>query len=282
MWNNKFEGWYFKHQKDDDVIAFIPGKAKSGVFVQVLSKKSSMQYDFPELTVDKEGIHVGSCLFSEHGCRIELPGIQGEINYGPLTPLESDIMGLFRYLPMQCRHGVISMAHSLTGSIRIEREEHSFDGGTGYIEKDSGVSFPRSYLWLHCNNFPEQCAIMLSIAHIPFGVMHFTGCICAIMYGGKEYRLATYKGVKIKSAEEHHIQLEQKGLSLDIMVNTHQEGHPLRSPVGGKMSGIIREGCNAQIRVILCNGKKRVFDLPSDHAMFEYVPEREQTYLQIF
>ena len=29
-----FEGWYFKHQKGDDMVAFIPGKAESGAFIQ--------------------------------------------------------------------------------------------------------------------------------------------------------------------------------------------------------------------------------------------------------
>lgn len=279
MWNNGFEGWYFKHQINDDVIAFIPGKAKSGAFVQVLSKNFSMQYDFPELMVSDHEIHVGNCVFAKHGCRIELPDIRGEIKYGSLTPLAYDIMGPFCYLPMQCRHGVISMTHSLGGSIQIGGEEYSFDGGIGYIEKDSGVSFPRSYLWLQCNNFPEQCAIMLSVAHIPFGGLHFTGCICAIIYGGKEYRLATYKGVKIKLAEERHICLEQKNLMLDITVDAHQEGHPLRSPVRGKMNGMIRERCNARIRVILHDGEQLIFDLSSDHAMFEYVPEKGQKQL---
>lgn len=30
MLNRRFEGWYYKHQLHDDVIAFIPGKAESG------------------------------------------------------------------------------------------------------------------------------------------------------------------------------------------------------------------------------------------------------------
>lgn len=33
MWKRGFEGWYFKHQKDGDMIALIPGRAESGAFV---------------------------------------------------------------------------------------------------------------------------------------------------------------------------------------------------------------------------------------------------------
>ena len=30
MWNRGFAGWYYKHQRQDDMIAFIPGRAESG------------------------------------------------------------------------------------------------------------------------------------------------------------------------------------------------------------------------------------------------------------
>lgn len=36
-----FEGWYFKHQKGDDMVAFIPGQAESGAFVQVISQAAA-------------------------------------------------------------------------------------------------------------------------------------------------------------------------------------------------------------------------------------------------
>ena len=56
------------------------------------------------------------------------------------------------------------------------------DGGLGYIEKDSGISFPCSYLWLQCSDFPKPCSLMLSIAHVPFCASSFRGCICAVLY----------------------------------------------------------------------------------------------------
>lgn len=142
MKNRGFEGWYFKHQKGDDVLAFIPGMAESGAFIQMLSTGGSRQFEVPDLRVRDGVIYAGDCEFSRRGCRISLPGVSGEIVYGALTPLSSDIMGPFRFLPMECRHGVISMAHSLGGSVSVDVVVHSFDGGVGYIEKDSGRSFP--------------------------------------------------------------------------------------------------------------------------------------------
>lgn len=274
MKNRGFEGWYFKHQKGDDALAFIPGRAESGAFIQMLSPGGSRQFDVPDLTVRNGVIYAGDCEFSRRGCRISLPGVSGEILYGALTPLRSDIMGPFRFLPMECRHGVISMAHTLGGSVSVDGARHSFDGGLGYIEKDSGTSFPSSYQWLQCNSFPEPCSVMLSVAHIPFCGLSFEGCICAIMYGGSEYRLATYNGVRILAAEEKHICLSQGGLLLETDIRPTQDGHPLRSPVRGRMSGTIRESSNAAVRVRLWQRGKQTFDLESGSAMYEFVPPR--------
>jgi hypothetical protein len=273
MWNKGFEGWYFKHQKGDDTIAFIPGRAETGAFVQILSAAGSRQFDVPELSVERGVIRAGNCRFSRSGCKIDLPGIRGEIRYGGLTPLRSDIMGPFRFFPMECRHGVISMAHSLSGSLSTDGEVHRFDGGIGYIEKDSGISFPRSYLWLQCSDFPGPCELVVSIAHIPFGGMSFTGCICAIVYRGREYRLATYHGVRLLAVSEEHLCLSQGRLLLEIDLQPLRSGHPLRAPVHGKMSGTIRESSNALVHARLWNRGKPVFALHSEHASFEYVPE---------
>lgn len=272
-----FEGWYFKHQKGNDSIAFIPGRANTGAFVQVISTSGSKQFDVPSLSIDSDLIKAGSCLFSKHGCKLELPGISGRIIYENITPLKSDIMGVFKYFPMQCRHGVISMKHSLSGSINIDGKLYDFDGGNGYIEKDSGTSFPRSYLWLQCNDFTEDCSIMVSIADIPFCGTNFTGCICAIIYKGEEYRLATYCGVRICEVSAEHVRLSQRNLLLDIEIKPTHGGYALLSPVQGKMSGKIRESSNADIHVRLWKKGQLVIDLRSAHAMYEFVPEHNQT-----
>lgn len=276
MWNKQFRGWYFKHQRDDDMISFIPGRAESGAFVQMLALDGARQFNMPELTIKGGCIHAGNCLFSPDGCKIDLPGVRGEIRYGTLLPLKCDIMGPFRFFPMECRHGIISMAHTLQGSLIIDGQRHCFDGGTGYIETDSGTSFPSSYQWLQCNHFSQPCSLMISIAHIPFCAMHFTGCICTIVYGGREYFLATYRGVRILNAEQTHIRLRQGDLLLDVEIAPSKTDHALRSPVKGKMTGIIREGMNAEIRACLRKHGKIVFDLQSPHAAYENVPPPEK------
>ena len=267
-----FEGWYFKHQKGNDMVAFIPGRAESGAFIQLISQEGARQFEISNLTVCDGVIQADECRFSRRGCRIALPGVSGEIAYGPFAPLSSDIMGPFRFFPMECRHGVLSMAHTLQGSITMDGHRHRFDGGLGYAEKDSGTSFPRSYLWLQCSDFPEPCSVMVSIAHIPFCKSSFCGCICAILHRGREYRLATYRGVAIRSFSPGHIRLSQGRLLLELDIAPSHAGHPLRAPQQGKMSSTIRESCNAHLRARLWKNGKPVFDLQSGHAAFEFVP----------
>lgn len=270
-----FAGWYFKHQKGDAMVAFIPGRAQSGAFVQMIFPEGSRQFPVSHLSVRGGVLRADGCRFSRRGCRIRLPGVRGEIRYGPFAPLGFHIMGPFRFFPMECRHEVLSMAHRLRGSITAEGRRYDFDGGLGYAETDSGTSFPRSYLWMQCNDFPEPCSLMIAIARIPFCGLAFRGCICAILYRGKEYRLATYRGVRIRTFTPEHIRLSQGSLSLELDVSPAQAGHPLRAPKQGHMSHTIRESCNVHLRARLTQRGKPVFDLQSDHGVYEFVPEAE-------
>ena len=138
------------------MVAFIPGRAESGDFIQLISREGARQFQVSDLTVRNGMIQADRCWFSSQGCHIELPGISGEIVYGPLTPLCSDIMGPFRFFPMECRHGVLSMAHTLQGSVRMDGYVHSFEGGLGYVEKDSGTSFPPLLPVDAVQRFPER------------------------------------------------------------------------------------------------------------------------------
>ena len=74
-----FEGWYFKHQKGDDMVAFIPGQAESGAFIQLISQEGARQFEISNLALRDGMIRADRCWFSRQGCHIELPGISGEI-----------------------------------------------------------------------------------------------------------------------------------------------------------------------------------------------------------
>lgn len=280
----RFEGWYYKQRADDYMIAFIPGKADSGAFIQVIDSYGTRSFGMPDFHAYGDTVKIGNCIFSPRELKVELPGIRGVLKYGSITPLKYDIMGPFSVLPMQCSHGIVSMYHTANGWLEIDGKIHTFKNAAGYIEKDRGRSFPRSYLWIQCNSFPASGAVMqtsggafmqafmqtfmFSIAHIPFLGASFTGCICVLIYGGKEYRFATYLGVRIISDNDRII-LTQGKMRLEIVCYPLCEGKELSAPQRGRMSESIRESCDAYLKLTLTESGKILAELESRYATYE-------------
>ncbi|WP_276950880.1 hypothetical protein [Acetatifactor muris] len=57
--------------------------------------------------------------------------------------------------------------------------------------------------------------MMLSVADIPMAGIHFTGIIGAVLWRGKEYRLATYLGAKVVKIQNNMVRVIQGNLELD-------------------------------------------------------------------
>ncbi len=268
---NFFRGYYFKHQINGQTIAFIPGMSKHGAFVQVITPWESNCFYYSHAKFGKN-IQVGDNIFSSKGIKISLPGISGSIRYGKLTPLHSDIMGIFRFFPMECRHVIISMRHTLKGSLTINGNHYDFHGGTGYIEGDSGRSFPSRYVWIQANDFPDKSSITISLAKIPFCGFHFFGAFAVLILQGKEYRLATYLGVRVSDKKDIII-FRQGDLTLVVRILSQGTGYPLASPKNGVMNGIIKEHNDSCVNIRLWKGKRMLCNLTSRHAGYERFPE---------
>ncbi|MCL2109069.1 MAG: tocopherol cyclase family protein [Oscillospiraceae bacterium] len=257
-----FSGHYFKHENNGKTIAFIVGKSsENGKFIQVITDKKSYRFK-----------GYGNCIFTKNGAKIDIGNsIKGVIKYGKLTPLKYDIMGPFKALEplMECSHSIISMRHNLRGWVNLDGEFFDLDGGVGYIEGDRGRSFPKSYLWTQCN-FKNDCSFSLSIAEIPFMGFKFQGCICLISHRAKEYRLATYLGVKILHCDSRQVILRQ-GKYLLIADISPTAGHKLAAPRNGKMNREIRECIACPLRVRFYEGGRLTFDKSSGRASFEFM-----------
>lgn len=281
---NYFEGWYFKHQKGHNSIAFIPGinvdsKGHRLAYIQVITNNNSynIHYLYPEFQVSSErlNISIGNSTFSEDGINIDIKEedliIKGSIKYGDLIRLEGNIMGPFSILPMQCNHGVISLGHRLNGEIIINDEIFDFNDGIGYIEKDWGSSFPKTYSWIQCNDFKNRnCSIVASVADIPFMGTNFRGCIGVIYYEGMEYKLCTYNGVKVLKCDGEGMTLKRGKYKLEIEFNT-ENPQRLFAPISGHMSKPIHEnsGCRGTFRFYIDD--KLEFNLQSNNCNYEYV-----------
>ncbi|MCL1807777.1 MAG: hypothetical protein FWG31_08755 [Oscillospiraceae bacterium] len=271
----RFEGWYYKHQANGTSLALIPGRAAGGAFVQVVTDSQACNISYPLSHFHKgELLRVGGSTFSSSGVTLDIRRpeltLTGEIKYTGITPIRGDVMGLFRFVPMECRHGVISMKHRLSGTVALNGETLDFSGGIGYIESDSGRSFPTKYTWVHCNDFDRDCSVMVSVARIPFCGLRFWGCVCVVWLNGREYRLATYRGVKILRCERGVIELAQGKYRLSVTAEP-REGLALPAPDSGAMSRVIRENLSCPARFRFTEGERVLFDGKSDHASYEWV-----------
>lgn len=269
-----FEGWYFKHSSGRNVCALIPGiSVGSGgqreAFLQVISSRGSHFFRYPceAFSVDRRRgeIRLGESLFSVEGVRLHASDssmeLIGDLRYtDPVTLRRSwyapGAMGPFSYFPfMECSHEVLSLCHRVSGFLCVNGEELRFENGTGYLEKDSGRSFPRAWVWYQSCNFeqPGDC-VMLAAAEVPFLGTVFPGVICVCRARGKEYRLATYYGARLRRLEEQdgccRMEVGQGGYSLEVRVEPVRS-LALSAPVLGDMSRTIQEYpcCRSSVRL---------------------------------
>lgn len=294
-----FEGWYFKNTNKEQGVSFIPGinieKDSPKAFVQVITNDTSyfVNYNINDFEFSYEPflIKVGNNLFSKEGIHIDIKdevqnlNINGDIKYSNNKSINTDfmnpnIMGPFSYVPfMECNHAILSMRNNTNGSIEIKNTVINFEDDMGYIEKDWGCSFPKTYIWCQGNNFEKSNAsFMLSIANVPFKMFNFRGMICVLLIEDKEYKFTTYNNSKIVEYEVNdnslNITLKKGDLFLNIK-SSFEVGQRLFAPVKGKMDKDIFESINSVITVTLRHGDNIVFCDTSKNCGLEIVKPQE-------
>lgn len=276
-----FEGFYLKHQNEELSIAFIPSihqsEAESYAMIQVITNDFTREFKYPisDASVVDTTFMIENNVFSKEGIYLELVNEEGSIHgrlfYDEMVEPNKDIMGIFKYLPnMECSHGVISMLHKIRGSLIIDEREIDFSNGYGYIEKDSGTSFPKRYLWTHCifNNI----SIMMATATIPYLKLQFTGCISNILYKGKQYQLATYKGARILAFNKDSLIIKQGKYKLKARLIKYDE-QILKAPKQASMQRRIAESIVCHVYYEFSKNDKILFSFVSNQASFEYSDE---------
>lgn len=275
-----FKGYYFKCSDEygNGAVALIPalhtdGKKRSAS-IQVITSGNSYTLPYSEIRFGKRDlrIRIGKNRFCERGIFIDACTdecrIKGRLVFGRLKRIKYDIMGPFKYIPfMQCRHSVISMKHSVNGSLDINGEVYHFEDGRGYIEGDKGRSFPKKYIWTQCHF--GRGSLMLAVADIPFLGFGFMGIVGVIILDGKEYRLATYLGARLVNAGNNEVTVRQ-GEYVFYARLIHSNQRRLRAPLNGKMTRTIHESveCEAYYR-FTCRGRV-LMELVGKTASFEY------------
>lgn len=273
-----FKGYYFKCCGGGRAAALIPalhidGKKRSAS-LQVVTDNGAFVIPYSDIRFGRKPpeITIGKNRFSSRGIILDACSgdcrIYGKLRFGRLQKIKYDIMGPFRFVPwMQCRHEVISMSHFVEGRMNINGIAYRFDGGRGYIEGDSGRSFPGEYVWTQCHF--AQGSLMLAVADVPLPGTRFRGVIAAIAVNGREYRLATYLGARVAAAGDNAVTVKQGSYTLyaKLLQARHQT---LNAPVNGKMARRIRESVSCRAFYRFTHKDKVLLEFESGDASFEY------------
>ncbi len=299
-----FEGWYFKQVSADatEAWAFIPGVSMSAdgrlrtAFIQAIDGARGLTRWYPFAFKDfswspgKLEVTIGPNRFSTQGISVDLDGPEGrlsaELRYGPFSTFPSrpwlpGIMGPYSFVPfMECRHGLVSMDHTVDGWVKADDRNISMDGGRGYIEKDWGSSMPSSWIWTQSNQFPTPGdSLMFSLANIPWLGGHFPGFLCAarLSESGKERQVqvwATWNGSRIDElkVDDSTVSLiltrQDERLSLDL---GRRRGGLLLAPVAGAMERRIAESIDSTMKVRLERKGQVVYEGTAPKAGIETV-----------
>ncbi len=129
------------------------------------------------------------------------------------------------------------------------------------MEGDRGSGFPGNYLWTQCSFLGSRpTMVMVSVATVLIGGrISFRGCIGVVYFEGREYRFATYLGVKIHRFTENELWLRQGSYELKISILEKFE-NCLLAPVKGKMVRKVYESVDARIRYRFTTGGRVLFD----------------------
>lgn len=273
-----FKGWYFKCTNKSQTIAFIPSfhccGGRTSALLQIITDEAAFQLPFLKLKyrADPLFIKLGGNTFCFEGIKLNVRteglSVRGALKFGELSPIRCDIMGPFKYAPfMQCRHSVYSMAHRIDGKITVNGKKYEFNDDAGYIEGDCGISFPKRYVWTQC--IFADGSLMLSVADIPILGSAFTGIAGVVLLNGKERRIATYLGAKLKRVGNNTITVSQGGYELTAAL-IKKNSYPLFAPFNGEMSRTIRESASCTAYYRFSYKGAIILEFTSDRASFEF------------
>ena len=274
---NYFEGWYFKHVSKDlgHVYSFIPGislsENDSHSFIQVINGATGetqyLSYPLNEFTWDKNRLNlkIGTSVFTENHIDLNIENedikIKGHLNYTnnvkyPKSLFSPGIMGWYSFVPfMECKHGIVSVNHEISGSLTINNEVIDLNDGKGYIEKDWGSSFPEAWIWIQSNNFNNNdTSFTFSVAKIPWLGRYFVGFI-SFLYFNKQFHLFSTQNNSVLSRVVYDgttigFTLKNKEFTLKVTAIKNRSGE-LRAPKSGKMSRKIKESIDSMVTISL-------------------------------
>lgn len=236
-----FKGKYYKFICEDGyTFAFIDGDMENGKVMQLIDKDHSYIIKNPNQII----VNQNEIMFN-----VTQPGLDliGKITFLNKHPLNKDVMGILRILPLECKHNIYSMYGDTQGQILINNKYHSLNGGVSYIEGDEGSNFPKDYIWMNALN--KDYGITLAIAHIPLNKKSsFLGSFFVYKDSNQEINFSSLNGLKIDEIDKDKIVLK-KGNYLITVETPNFVGKELLAPKDGAMSYSIHEAVETTISI---------------------------------
>lgn len=259
---NKFSGKYYKFVTCKDFsFAIIDSISNEGPAVQLITKEGSFRInDINTVIIESDKI-----TFNIDQDDLKMTGV---IRMSDFHPLKKKVMGPFSIFKMECSHEIYSMYHKLAGEIDYNGILYSFDNGYGYIEGDSGVNFPKKYIWY--NSVGKDYGVTMAIATIPFGFIKFTGILGFVSYDNKEYYLCTYTGAKIVKTSPSYFEIKKGKYHLSVSVK-EDGGHLLKAPIKGNMERYIKENVASATAFSFTKNGEVILEKSDDKSSLEYM-----------
>ena len=163
--------------------------------------------------VDRLQLHGDTVPTTFNQLKSEDVSVKGSIGFSdivrlPSSPLNPNVMGPFTFLPfLPTYHGIISLNHKISGTLKLTTPNRSTTlkvEGEGYVEKDHGSYFPKSYVWMHTMTWKSPSSkgssLLFSAARVPVvgGVM--TTAFLCVFYESKTkkvHNFGTYAGTDL-------------------------------------------------------------------------------------
>lgn len=297
-----FDGWYFKmvDAAERHVWAVIPGvwmerdPSKNYCFVQfidgVTGRTAMHRYPVEQFWSSHERFDIVCAhnRFSLTDMHLDMDEpdlhLSGDLHFSapqgwPVRLWSPGAMGPFAFVPLlEGYHAVTSIDPRLTGNVLLDGEAIDFTGGKGYMERDWGSSFPRSWIWTQCNHFDtDGVCLTAAIAAVPLAGQTIQGFIVGFLYHGTFYRWTTWNGARIIHLlrDDHHAEFAvmHHNLLLEVWSGGRSNMSQVYAPRGGMMTRMLVEELTAvcQVRLTLHSpGSRRVlFEERGRHAGLE-------------
>ncbi|HRE58805.1 MAG TPA: tocopherol cyclase family protein [Candidatus Kapabacteria bacterium] len=276
-----FEGWFQKiYSKEYNAsILIIYGYATRNTedrfgFIQILLPQKAPEiiyFNRNEIACDSDGhiVQMGENLLTTEIILINTNDINVHLKLinNKVTRTFKNSMGYHYFVPnLPCYHSVLNTAHQVSGEIQQKDVRYILNNEMGYLEKNWGTSFPKSYIWLHAvDPHDSKVSMLFSIAEIKWFGIKFIKHVGHFHFDDKQIDLRSLKNFAVShqmpSKDTYQILMRSKTIQIEISI-VFGDNILFKGPQGGVLSSDIIHFPDTDVQIRFTeNNKIRKFHL---------------------